>query len=174
MMNLASIVAEWDGKSVEAITGIYEQHKDMPGFGSHLIACLGNPDSDRGMTWLIKHHLEEEWSGGDNGPSPEEVSTMLKVLPRCAHWEAQLHLLQCLDHVDIPGKSARPLAVFLRTAITEETKFVRAWAYHGWYLLAQQHPAYLDEATGLLEAAQNSETAASVKVKIRKALQKLT
>jgi len=172
-MDLNDTIAAWDGKSVDAITRIYNAHNRTAEFGSELINCLGDPESERGVTWLIKHHLEQGWITQDSGPEPHEIVTMVNALPAFTHWEARLHVLQCLDHLDIPESATAPLATYLETAITDTAKFVRAWAYHGWCVLAEQHPAYLPHAVALLEAAQISESAASVKVKVRRALQKL-
>jgi len=172
-LDLNDIIAAWDGKSVDTITRIYDTHSKTAEFGSELINCLGDPDSERGVTWLIKHHLEQGWITHGSGPEPDEVGTMVKALSVFTHWEARLHVLQCLDHLDIPQSATAPLAAYLETAITDTTKFVRAWAYHGWYVLAEQHPAYRARAVALLEAAQSSESAASVKVRIRRALQNI-
>ncbi len=172
-MDLNSLVAAWDGKSVSTISQIYHDHKNTAEFGRHLINCLGDAESERGVTWLIKHHLEQGWMERGEGPNTNETAAMIKALPTLTHWEARLHLLQSLDHFEIPKSSAAPLATFLETAIKDNAKFVRAWAYHGWYVLADQHPTYLPQATALLEEAQSTESAASVKVKVRKALQNL-
>ncbi|MGD1935206.1 MAG: hypothetical protein ACFB0Z_11995 [Candidatus Phaeomarinobacter sp.] len=171
--HLKNAIAEWDGKAVDAITRIHEAHKDAPDFSSTLIACLSDPACERGVTWLIKHHLEEGWSEESSAPTPKEVMAILKALPDLAHWEAQLHVLQCLDRVQIPKPAAAALAAFLETAIASDTKFVRAWAYHGWYLLADQHRSYRPQTMALLEAAHDIESAPSAKVKIRNALERL-
>lgn len=168
-MSLKDTVAAWDGKSVDAIARIYNANKADLVFGSQLIQSLGDPDCERGITWLIKHHLEEGWQPR----SAEETTALLNALKHTTHWEARLHVLQCLPYLVIPPGQVKPLQSDLQTAIFDDAKFVRAWAYHGLYVLASQHPDVRSSAIAILKQAQETEAAASAKVKIRNALKAL-
>jgi hypothetical protein len=62
--------------------------------------------------------------------------------------------------------------LFLRTCLADENKFVRAWAYNGFYLLSQQYPEYQQETEQFFAMAMRDE-AASVKARIRNILKKV-
>lgn len=168
-MSLKDTVAAWDGKSVKAIAEIYNANKTDLTFGSRLIQSLGDPECERGITWLIKHHLEQGWLP----QSTDETSAVLNALPHTTHWEARLHVLQCLPYLTIPLDQVKPLQGHLQNAILDDAKFVRAWAYHGLYVLASQHPDFQEIAGDILKKARETEAAASAKVKIRHALKAL-
>ena len=55
---------------------------------------------------------------------------------------------------------------FLRQALVSEQKFVRAWAYDGFYQLAKQYPEYQQEAMSFFAMAMDDEVA-SVKARVR-------
>lgn len=168
-MRLKDTVAAWDGKSVQAIAAIYDANKADLTFGSQLIQSLGDPECERGITWLIKHHLEQGWQP----QSADETSAVLNALTHTTHWESHLHILQCLPYLTIPSCQVKPLYNHLQNAILDDAKFVRAWAYHGLYVLASQHPDIRAPARDILKKAQATEAAASAKVKIRRALKAL-
>jgi hypothetical protein len=75
------------------------------------------------------------------------------------------------SHIAFSGLSKQTTWHFLLACSREPNKFVRAWAYSGLHQLALDHPAYREQARAVLEAAKRSETAASVKVRLRKALE---
>ncbi len=54
----------------------------------------------------------------------------------------------------------------MRKCLEDDNKFVRAWAYNGFYELAKQYPEYRTEAGQLFEMALRDE-AASVKARVR-------
>lgn len=168
-MSLKDTVAAWDGKSVDAIAEIYDANKADLTFGSRLVQSLGDPECERGITWLIKHHLEQGWQPR----STDETSAVLNALTHTAHWEARLHVLQCLPYLTIPSDQIKPLYNHLENAILDDAKFVRAWAYHGLYVLASQYPDFQAPARDILKKALEAEAAASAKVKIRHALKAL-
>lgn len=168
-MSLKDVVAQWDGKSVEPMLKIYDVNKADITFGSKLVKSLGDTKSERGTTWLIKHHLEQGWQP----QSARETSAILKAVPGTNHWEAHLHLLQCLPYLTIPASRTNPLYAHLLSAIHNDAKFVRAWAYHGLYVLASQHPSFSTSARQILSQGLETEAAASAKVKIRHALKSL-
>jgi hypothetical protein len=88
---------------------------------------------------------------------------------RLESWGSKLHLLQCLPHLAIDERAKPALESFLRDSMGSDNKFVRAWAYNGFHVLALQYPQYRAEAKRLLGRALKSE-AASVKARIRRIL----
>lgn len=166
-MTLEAAIAAWDLKSSNDIGRIYRQYSVKPSFGTALTALIGERALERGASWLLKHHLETGWLD----ITPANVSTIYGSLNDLEHWEARLHLLQCIPHLPIPRSHVKPLERFLRNAISDEVKFVRAWGYNGWHQLGIQHAEYQPQVVEILERAKASETAPSVKVRIRKALE---
>lgn len=61
--------------------------------------------------------------------------------------------------------------MFLRNCLISDNKFVRAWAYNGFYELALQYPAYKTEVKKFLDMAMKDE-AASVKARVRNILKR--
>ncbi len=60
---------------------------------------------------------------------------------------------------------------FLRECLGNEKKFVRAWAYNGFQILAEQFSEYKEEVSKLFEQALREE-ATSVKARIRQLMNK--
>ena len=61
--------------------------------------------------------------------------------------------------------------MFLRNCLVDNNKFVRAWAYNGFYELAVQYPEYEKETKQFFEMAMRDE-APSVKSRIRNIMKK--
>ncbi|QDT42198.1 hypothetical protein Pan241w_22790 [Gimesia alba] len=163
-MKIQQEIANWDGKSVEALQAIYDCHGLERGFGAALIPLLKEPGLERGASWLLKLYLEE---GGVL--SPTEVKQVFQSLSEVKEWETALHLLQSLPYLTIGKRDVKQVEAFLRRCLTSENKFVRAWAYNGFYELALQHPQFKAETDQLLEQAIEDE-AASVKARVRNIL----
>ena len=165
-MSLESELRSWDGKSAAAITKIYADHAANEDFMAGLISLAAKPELETGATWLIKHRLEQ-----DHEPlSSELTQKLIDLLPGLSGWEARLHCLQVFPHIALPAQKSGEILEFVLTCTRDSNKFVRAWAYSGLHQLALADPAYRDRALSLLEAAERTETAASVKVRLRRAL----
>ena len=160
-MNLREDIAGWDGKSAEAIGRIYTRHRTDLAFVRNILDYSKVGSLEVGATWLLKRYVEE---GGE-----PDAGAVYGLVPGLGHWEAKLHVLQCMPRLQVPASQRKTVERFLRDCMADEAKFVRAWAYSGFHAHAAQYPAYRDEARRLLEAALQSEPA-SVKARIRKAL----
>lgn len=163
-MTLETDIKAWDGKSVDIINRVYVRHHRRPSFLAELTSAISDEALQDGATWLLKHHLETD-SPLDTGRAKE----VFQALPKLTSWGAKLHILQSLRWMPIPTRYKNKLETFLRACLQEENKFVRAWAYSGFYELAKQHQEYRLEAQQLCRQAANNE-AASVKARIRKIL----
>ena len=158
---LADEIGAWDGKTAGFVNGVYAQFQVEPQFGGWLVTLLEKRPLQKGASWLLKKHLEQ------GNPLDEPLlSQLFTLLPRLAHWETKLHLLQSLDHLIIPASSVRQVEQFVHDCLTSKKKFVRAWAYSGFYRLAQQHPTYEAEVMTLLDRAMSDE-APSVRARVR-------
>ncbi len=163
-MRIKDEIANWDGKSSSDIKTVYKRHRSNKDFISILIECIPEIELQNGATWLIKHCLENK-----NQASNKETNTLFKLLPQLNHWEAKLHILQCLPYLVISAKNKKKVETFLRENLVDKNKFVRAWTYNGFYQLSLQHPEYEEEIQQFLAMAMRDE-APSVKARIRNIL----
>ncbi|MCP4379831.1 MAG: hypothetical protein GY798_00110 [Hyphomicrobiales bacterium] len=165
-MSLKTDIAGWDEKPSDDIRRIYQRYSRRPSFGSNVVALLSDPLLQSGATWLLKHHLATGWSD----ISSADITAIYESLPAIEGWQARLHVLQSIRYLPIPESHASVVERFAQNAVFDTVKFVRAWGYDAWHQLAVQHPDYRQHVAHMLADALASETAASVKVRIRKAL----
>jgi hypothetical protein len=159
-------IANWDGKSSSDIGSIYNRHSSVDAFVSTLIALSGKESLQKGATWLIKHHLEKNHRLKSN-----EVAAIYKLIPKIECWEAKLHILQCISKMPIDEAEKKQVEIFLRNCLTDNNKFIRAWAYNGFYEISLQYPENKEETKQFFQMAMKDE-APSVKARIRNILKK--
>ncbi len=166
---IEDVIGRWDGKSPKPLERVFEECREDPLFPSTLVSLCDSIEMQTGATWLLKHSYD---TGGR--PLSEDLTAKhLAGLACIQAWAAKLHVLQYLEHLEIPEQARANLTVFIRGAGTAENKFVRAWAYYGLALLACRFPDERARSRDILERAQAVETAGSIKVRIRKALARL-
>ncbi len=160
-MSLEQEMACWDGKSINDLEAIYSRHCDNGCFLKDVIELLQNEAQQKGASWLLKRHLE-------NGNKIEagEIAVIYGLLPELVQWEARLHILQCIKFMKIAESETKQVELFLRGCLAETNKFIRAWAYNGFYVISVQYPEYKTETKQFFEMAMRDE-APSVKARIR-------
>lgn len=161
MTTLQQAIAEWDGKSADYIGNVFEQHHTEATFVDELIELLQLVSLQKGASWCLKKYTET-----DRNLDAFQVETIYALLPQLEHWETKLHLLQSISALPIPAVQKANVETFLRECLADKNKFVRAWAYNGFYHLALQHEEYEHEVRQLLEQAMQNE-APSVKARVR-------
>lgn len=166
-MSLESELRNWDRKSAKAIIQIHENNAADEDLMDRLVTLASTQDLETGATWLLKHRLENALDKLD----PDLTLKLVALLPGLSDWEAKLHCLQIFPHIAFSGPSKDTAWRFVLACSRETNKFVRAWAYSGLHQLALDHPTYRAQARAVLEAAERSETAPSVKVRLRRALE---
>ena len=159
-------IAAWDGKSAQGIDAIYQRYCDKATFVSDIIRFLQQVPLQKGASWLLKKYLE---TGGELNPA--DIKKIYILLRHIEHWESQLHILQCIPYMPISKGDKTKVELFLRTCLADSNKFVRTWAYNGFYQLAIQYPEYQEETKLFFEMAMRDE-AASVKARIRNIMKK--
>lgn len=164
--NLIKEIQAWDGKSSDYISEIYYRHYQETFFAVELTASIKVSDLQKGATWLLKKYLEEKGK-----LTSREITEIYTMLPELNHWEAKLHILQCISYMPIKAAFKKKVEKFLRECLLDHNKFLRAWSYNGLYELASQHQEYRDEVKALLEKALEDESA-SVKARVRKAMKR--
>lgn len=165
-MRIKLDIAAWDGKSADDIRRLYDRHCQAPSFVSDIVGLAKQEPLQKGATWLLKRHAENTGC-----LEPRAVKDIYQLLQKLEHWESKLHILQSIPHMPIPRTHKNRVETFLRKCLVDDTKFVRAWAYSGFYDLAVQYPEYQEEAEQLFEIAIRDEPA-SVKSRIRKVMKK--
>lgn len=165
MLNIREALSSWDGKSVDTLNDLYCRFSHDSSFIQTIISFIESTNAQtstkKGVTWLLKKHLE---SGGSLSLSHQNL--IYASLHPDEHWENRLHLLQCIPYIPVPPGKVKHLEDFLRKSLQDSNKFIRAWAYNGFYDLSQQFPEYKEEAEHFLTLAMKDE-APSVKARIR-------
>lgn len=162
MTDLAKGFRAWDGKSTEALLKIHSRYKDESNFVARLLDLSAVPGCGRAATWLLKRHLQDGGSAGE-----DEARKLLSLLRSEGElWEVTLHCLQCLPHLSVPRGSVAALRSDIDRLIEHERPFVRAWAYGGALTLARQEPDLGEWAERLCRAAWITEPA-SVRARLR-------
>ncbi len=158
----------WAGgrPDIDRLRVIYRHSVREPEWTEQIIDVLAQEETEVAGSWLLKHHLEQ------NGTlDREQTVRLMGLLGRVKNWQARLHVLQSIRFLTIPAAAKKKLEAFVRQGLSDEAKFVRAWAYDAFYRLAVQHPGYLPEAWRLLEQGMEEE-APSVKARVRQLLRK--
>lgn len=160
-------VKGWNGKDIDFLETTYAHYSADDGFHGDLLESLALTDRHQSAaSWLLRRSLQRGFK-----PTPENASSIYLALAGCSSWQAQLNLLQCMELMPVPESARLALEKYLRKALAHENKFVRAWAYNGFYQLARQYPELRSEAQKIMEMGLTDEPA-SVKARIRNALKK--
>ncbi|WP_298963950.1 hypothetical protein [uncultured Roseibium sp.] len=166
---LRTILSAWDGKDTGELEDLFEGERSNPVFLQALIGLCEIVDCQRGATWLLKHHFDLK-----GAPLPEDLTRQhLGSLSTITHWEAKLHILQYFERLQLALVPQKELERFVKSGTRSDNKFVRAWAYYDLAVLALAYPELTSQVRNILTAARDIETAGSVRVRIRKALEKL-
>ncbi len=163
-MDLEETLATWDGKSIRQLDRIYALFGESKSFLRDIVRILGQEEFEIGASWLIKNHLEK-----GNLPDSGTTAYIYAQAHLFISWESKLHILQCIPFLGIPFSEKESVEGFLRKCLASKNKFVRAWAFGGFYDLAQRHAEFRDEARQLIASAMLEESA-SVKARIRNVL----
>ena len=160
---LEQALARFDGKTTAVLSEIRAAHRDRPAFLTALIRLAAHEDSpiSDGATWLIKDLL-------DDGVRLTQAQTedLVGQLPAVTSWSAQLHLCQCVRHLDPPAAQESVWADWLSGLLISERPFLRAWSMDGLQHLAARDSRLEARAAAALEAAEN-DPAASVRARAR-------
>ncbi len=163
-MSLSLAIEKWNGKSADEIAVIYDLYHDKQNFHQKIIGLIESKLYQNGASWLLKHDFE---LGGHL--NNKEITKVYELLSKVELWEARLHLLQSIEYMPISQADIKHVESFLRLTLSDSNKFVRAWSYNGFYLLAKQHVKYQEEVSHFFEMAMRDE-APSVKARIRNIL----
>ncbi|MEL7121830.1 MAG: hypothetical protein AAFO07_20450, partial [Bacteroidota bacterium] len=128
---------EWDGKHVDYLIDIYDNYSNQDVFFDQLLEISTIQVLQTATTWLIKHHYDQKQSLNQH-----QIDNLLGISTELVHWEAQLHVLQLLPKVKISETILPIVDEFVNNCLESKKKFVRAWAYQGFYELTKHRPEY--------------------------------
>ncbi|XOV79047.1 MAG: hypothetical protein ACFHVJ_19325 [Aestuariibacter sp.] len=164
-MSLKQTLTMCDPTSTDELITVYNHFLTSEIFIKELLDCCLYIPTQRSATWLLKHYLEN-----DQGITAEQTKRVVDTLRDYSHWEAQLHILQSFQYLDLHLVNKDRCYNTLHRLLQNKNKFVRAWAYNGLHLLAKAFPEYQEMAREFLEMALRDE-APSVTARIKKILQ---
>ena len=155
----------WDGKHIDQLSKIYQDHIDTPEFFESVIAYyLTESDLQKATSWLIKHHYDNR-----KKLSNEQEKQILRHANQLIDWESKLHILQLIPKFQIDQTLAEDIEPFVQNALYADQKFVRAAAYEAYYHIVKHFPVLCPAFKAKCALAIEQESA-SIKVKIRKIL----
>jgi hypothetical protein len=164
-MSLESGIRGWDGHDVAPMEALFTAHGDDGDLGPTLVGLAARgPEYELGATWLLKRHLAE---GGVLPPAA--VRALYSALDGFEEWGSALHLLQSLRRMGVPAESRAEVEEFVRDSLDGDNKFLRAWAYEGLFVLADEFPELKPEVRTRCDTALASESPA-VKARVRNLL----
>ncbi len=161
---LQGYLERFDGKHTEPLEQLIQQVPcSSQRIGELLeLAATQEPRMQTAATWLLKRWIEQ-----GSELNNQQSRRLLRQLLLFSHWEPRLHVLQVLSGIRLTASEAERLQPQLVQWINEQNKLVRAWAYHGLYVLADQFPDLRPDVANLLRDSQR-DSAASVKARVRK------
>ncbi|MEM9679108.1 MAG: hypothetical protein AAF901_02190 [Bacteroidota bacterium] len=168
MERLISSLYTWDSVHTEHLINIYDTNVSGEPFFDDLISITNtHQDLQIATTWLIKHHYDQKQK-----LSEQQGNLLLGTILNFKAWEAKLHVLQILPFLSIPESHFILVEDFVRACLNDDVKFVRAWAYQGFYELTKYQPSYIPELKLLCDKALLTESA-SIKSRVKKVVKQL-
>ncbi len=162
---LTAALRRWDGTSTAALTALHARYSHAPDFIAALVEATSEADTESAATWLIKHRCD----AGSVAISEDLRATLYMRLQGFTGWAAQLHVLQCMDHLPVPDAAAPATMDAVNAGATSAKALIRAWSLYGAAQLATQHPAYRPQVHAVLLAAETPAPKGAVAVRLRKA-----
>ncbi len=160
----ASKAVQGNRPDTDKLKSIYRQYGHSRDFIQLLLQVVKQPQMEVAAAWLLKHHLALGQS-----LSNQQTADLLELINDLHSWQARLQMLQCMQHLQIPASAKHNVEVFSRNNLSDDNKFVRAWAYDAFYRLGQQYPEYGPESQQVLQMGLADEPP-SVTARIRKIL----
>ncbi len=162
-MKLFDALCVYDGKAVTILSEAQAKYGKEPAFISEVIKLASSPKTNvsEGATWLIKSNIE---SG--TRLSARQTRNLFKGVEHITSWQAQLHVCQIFDYLDVPKDQATTVADWLTPLLQHQRPFLRAWSMNAFQHLAAQHKTFRVQADAALIDAENDK-AASVRARAR-------
>ncbi|MCV6622600.1 MAG: hypothetical protein OIF51_12710 [Cellvibrionaceae bacterium] len=162
---ILSSLESWDGRSAEDLEKLYRKYSANDDFAKILEDWADSVSTSIKLQNALSHLLKQHC---DNGyiVQAKQNRSILSVLENEPHWQTLLHILQSFKSFELIEEDRASWERVLKSALSSENKFVRAWSYYAWALFADRFPGYKPEVNDYIEMALRDE-AASVKARIR-------
>ncbi len=157
----------WDGIKMEYLTSIYRKYANRDQIDLVIQIFLNDPSLQVASSWLLKHHIDEKAAF-----TKSQMNKILLHLEELNEWAAQLHILQIIPHTGLTRNQAVTLEPIISKAMQSDRKFVRAAAFEAYFEVVKNIQSLQNEFHLHCEDSLEKEPA-SVKVKIRRILEKL-
>ncbi len=156
-------LSSYDGKRVAPFCSIADEISIRPDALEIAILIIDSnePNANVGGSWILKHLLELGFQA-----DKDLCKKVLSWLESFDENDARLHLLQILNHIEIPKSVHHDLFALGLELASDKNTFIRAWAYNLIGLIAYRNFKFEAETQKRLQYALNSETA-SIKARIR-------
>ncbi|WP_421723142.1 hypothetical protein [Bauldia sp.] len=164
MSTIEEALARFDGKATTILSEIRAKFGGEPTFVSEVVrlASAKNPQISDGSTWLIKNCLEDGVR-----LTPSQTEDLVAHLDAVTSWQAQLHICQSLQYMEIPARLADLFAAWLTPLLRSDRPFLRAWSMDALQHLASRSPKLSRQAEDALETA-GRDSSASVRARARR------
>lgn len=162
-MNLIESLRKFDGRRTSELERLSSSMSRNDDSVVQLLAAAEHDETtvQVGSTWILKRWLEE------GVPEVEDMAAnLVRLLKSATYWEVRLHLLQMLASIRVPARSLPELKRLLPILLTDDNKFVRAWALSVLAEIADQSDAMRKDVISTIQDAENDE-AASVRARVR-------
>ncbi len=164
MSELRGRLESFDGKAVGFLSAAQVAFRGDAGFLSEVVelCCDGSQHVSAGASWMLKDELER-----GAHLSGEDVAKLLGGLDGVVAWQAQLHLCQCLEYVELSERDALVVARWAHRFETAARPFLRAWSLHLRVILARRFAALAGDGAAARLRGEADE-AASVRARMRR------
>ncbi|MEM7438731.1 MAG: hypothetical protein AAF393_03960 [Pseudomonadota bacterium] len=157
-MTLKDALDRFDGKHTHELKEALPLAESQP---AELMKLCQDPKTEVAATWVAKALIEQ----GRASFAPQDF---FASLPKVTAWDAQLHILQCVQYA--PDAAVEVVAA-ARTLIDSKKTLTRVWALDAFVRIADLRPEHQKEARALMVKALDGD-AASLRARARQ-LQKV-
>ena len=164
---IEDLLIGWDERHTDFLKSIYGRNLHNPLFINKVVEVFfNNSRLEHSTTWLIKHYIDDK-----NILTKEQIEVVLRRFGQLTFWGSQLHILQIIPKLQLSKRLLAQIEPTIRKHLKSENKFVKASAYEAYYEVVKQFPDLKNEFIIMCNDVLEEESA-SVKVKIRRVLNK--
>ncbi|MEO0440968.1 MAG: hypothetical protein AAF067_08845 [Pseudomonadota bacterium] len=161
---LLDLLRTYDGRAISILGEIEAEFGAGDDYLDKLITFAAHEQVEvsDGATWLIKSALE-------NGArfSAGQTAALCQTVSDTTTWQAQLHVCQSVQYLDLSQTDAAVMAEWLKPLLTHDRPFLRAWSLDALCRIGVVHEEYAEAAREALATA-DEDNAASVRARARK------
>lgn len=161
---IRSVLGTLQGADARALRAASDDRTASEAGAIILAETLGEDDLERAASWILKHWLETRRVAMTSALAAAIAARAVF----CRDWEARLHVLQLAGHMDFSTVAVEDFTRFLDESLVDDRRLVRAWAYDAYSHLARHIPAYRPRVEALLDEAERTESAGSIRARLRR------